>query len=305
MTHLFPDTDQSPLRRVLLALAMAGALGFGAAGVSPALADDDDDDHGEIHDGLREYYERLETEPGYASSHEEAVAKLVRGREINVPYDYIATLMRIPNAFGEGAACVLCHSSTDPEHSYRGLDLTTCEGIKTGATEEPARALFEPGHAEESVLRRYLRNNRMPYGVPFDAPRDTENIRTIKAWINDGAKNDEVFRTEVLPLMNNPRAFGGFQACTDCHMSNQEPPSFHELDLTTYEGIMLGADPIANAAEGKEPEIIVHPGDAEGSALYQRLVENRMPAGIEPSENRDHPNIQILMQWIDQGAKCE
>jgi len=306
MSRFFPDADRSRPMRGLLSLALVGALGLGLAGVSPALADDDDDDDDDAPlTGLDAYYLALEKEPSYASSHEEAVAKLVQNRNIAIPYEYVATLMRIPNAFGEGAACVVCHSSSDPDQSYRGLDLTTCEGIKTGATEEPARPLFEVGDAGESRLRRYLRNNRMPYGVPFDAPRDTANIRTIKTWIDEGANNDDVFRNEVLPLFEDPRAFGGFQACTDCHMSNQEPPSFHELDMTSYEGIMLGADPIANAAEGEPPEIIVHPGDAEGSALYQRLVENRMPAGIEPSENRDHPNIQILMQWIDQGAKCE
>jgi len=331
MRRLFSDAGRAPLNGALWALMLACLLGVGLIAASPSLAngdgqsimiasadngddehddDYDDDDHDEsYHDeplsGLDAYYLALEKEPSYASSHEEAVAKLVQARNIAIPYDYVATLMRIPNAFGEGAACVVCHSSNDPEQSYRGLDLTTCEGIKAGATEEPAHALFEPGKSGESRLRRHLRNNRMPYGVPFDAPRDTANIRTIETWIDDGAKNDEFFENEVLPLMKDPQAFGGFQACTDCHMSNQEPPSFHEMDLTSYEGIMLGADSVAHAAVGEEPTMIVFPGDAAGSPLYQRLVENRMPAGIEPSENRDHPNIQILMQWIDQGAPCD
>ena len=119
---------------------------------------DDDDDHDESYhedaplSGLEVYYQALEKEPSYASSHEEAVAKLVQARNIAIPYDYVATLMRIPNAFGEGAACVVCHSSSDPQESYRGLDLTTCEGIKTGATEEPARALFEPGQVRGKSL---------------------------------------------------------------------------------------------------------------------------------------------------------
>ncbi|SDE92999.1 hypothetical protein [Rhodospira trueperi] len=308
MIRFFPDADWLQPMRGLLTLAMVGALGFGLAGGSPAFADDDDDDDHKDSaplTGLEAYYQALDKEPAYASSHEEAVAKLVQNRDIAIPYDYIATLMRIPNAFGEGAACVVCHSSSDPETSYRGLDLTTCEGIKTGATQPPARPLFEPGNAGDSSLRRYLRNNRMPYGVPFDAPRDTANIQTIKMWIDDGALNDDVFQEDVLPLFKDPMAFGGFQPCTDCHMSNQEPPSFHELDLTSFEGIMLGADAIAHAAIGEEPTKIVIPGDSAASPLYQRLIENRMPAGIEPSENRDHPNIQILMQWIDQGAKCE
>ena len=188
MLRPLADMDPSRLMRTLMSLAMAGTLGLGLAGVAPALADDDDDDESAAPmTGLEAYYQRLEHEPAYASGHEEAVAKLVQNRDIAIPYDYIATLMRIPNAFGEGAACVVCHASNDPERSYRGLDLTTCEGIKTGPTEPPARAVFEPGHAEGSRLRRYLRNNRMPYGVSFDAPRDIESIQTIKTWIDEGA----------------------------------------------------------------------------------------------------------------------
>ncbi len=47
----------------------------------------------------------------------DAVSRLVVERDIPVTYDYVATLMRIPNAFGEGAACVVCHSSVDPNNA--------------------------------------------------------------------------------------------------------------------------------------------------------------------------------------------
>jgi hypothetical protein len=294
---------------------MPGALAD-ASGAAGDRGDDGyhDDDHGDDHDDdhdeheddiLTQYYQHYDERYGNGKGPEYAVQRLVQQRDIQIPYEYVEMLMRIPNAFGEGAACVLCHSSNDPEHSYRGLDLSTCEGIRRGATEPPARAMFEPGNAEDSRLHRHLRNNRMPFGVPFDAPTDTANIRAVKAWIDSGAPDDDFFRQKVLPLFKDRTAFGGFQACTECHLSNQEPPSFHELDLTSYEGIMLGADSVAKAEEGLPPVPIVFPGDAAGSPLYQRLVENRMPAGIEPSENRDHPNIQILMQWIDQGAPCD
>ncbi len=239
------------------------------------------------------------------ASHEEAVRKLVVERNIAITYEYIATLMRLPNAFGEGAACVICHGSNDPKKSYRGLDLTSCQGILRGSMEAPARAVVVPGKPKKGLFRRYLRNNRMPLGVAFDYPQDTANILAIKKWIDDGAKNNAVFQTKVLPLMSLRGAFGSLAACSDCHMSNQEPPSFHELDLTSYEGIMLGADAIAKAKQGKPPAKIVKPGNSAGSKLYQRLVENRMPAGISPGEGRDHPNTQLLLRWVEQGAKCD
>ncbi len=238
------------------------------------------------------------------SSHEEAVRKLVVERDIAIPYEYVQTLFRLPNAFGEGAACVICHGSNDPKKSYRGLDLTTCQGILKGATEAPARKVIVAGKPHKGILRRHLRNNRMPLGVAFDYPVDTDAILSIKKWINDGAKNDSFFKTKVMPLMSLRGAFGSLAACTDCHMSNQEPPSFHELDLSSYEGIMLGADALAKAKQGKPPSKIVKPGNAAGSKLYQRIVENRMPAGISPAEGRDHPNTQLLLRWVEQGAKC-
>lgn len=240
----------------------------------------------------------------HAVDHEHAVLKLVMQRNIPISYEYIATLMRLPNAFGEGAACIICHSSSDPKVSYRGLDLSTCEGILAGSTEEPARKVVYAGAPTKGLMRRHLRNNRMPLGVAFDYPADTENILKVKQWLDDGARNDDFFINRVLPLFSQRNAFGSPAACTDCHMSNQEPPSFHELDMTSYEGIMLGADAIAKAKEGKPPAKIVKPGNSAESKLYQRLVENRMPAGISPGERRDHPNMQVLLQWIEQGAKC-
>ncbi len=236
----------------------------------------------------------------------DAVSRLVVERDIPVTYDYVATLMRIPNAFGEGAACVVCHSSNDPKNAYRGLDLSTCVGMLKGATEPPFRGLaVVAGDPEASIIRRFLRNNRMPLGVPFDHPTDTKPILAIKKWIDDGAKKDEFFTAEILPLFKMRKIFGSFAACTDCHMSTQEPPSFNGLNLTSYEGIMLGSNAVARAKNKLPPVRIVKSGDSAGSILYQRLVENRMPAGISPGETRDHPNVRLLIRWIEQGAKCK
>ncbi|MES9844394.1 MAG: hypothetical protein ABW131_07070, partial [Candidatus Sedimenticola sp. 6PFRAG5] len=73
----------------------------------------------------------------------------------------------------------------------------------------------------------------------------------------------------------------------------------------SYKGIMLGADAIAKAEEGLPPVKIVIPGNSAESKLYQRMVENRMPAGINPGESRDHPNLTLLDRWIEQGASCK
>ena len=42
-----------------------------------------------------------------SATHTDAVSRLVLDRNIPVSYEYVATLMRQSNAFGEGAACVV------------------------------------------------------------------------------------------------------------------------------------------------------------------------------------------------------
>lgn len=291
------STSRHRMTRSLFGLAAILLLGVGAAfaadppaGISASLTQQWLDD-------LRQG--KVKVEGDHA-----AVNTLILARDIPIPYDYIATLMRTPNAFGQGPACIVCHSSNDPKQSYRGLDLSSCEGIRRGATEEPARPLFEPGKpAAKSILIRRLRNNRMPFGVHFTTPVNGAAYAAVRQWIADGARNDEYFRKNVLPLFRKKNAFApNTPACTTCHMSNKEPPSFHELDLTSYNGIMLGADSVAKGVANATK--IVIPGKPEESSLLQHLVEDRMPPGIAPTESRDHPNTLILMRWIEQGAPC-
>lgn len=234
-----------------------------------------------------------------------AVSELILKRGIPIPAKYIESLMWAPNAFGAGPACAICHASNDPTKSYRGLDLSTCEGILRGSEEEPRRKLFTPGQdPKRDVLVRRLRNNRMPLGVHFNVPKDSPSHLAVRDWIAAGAKNDAHFQSDILPLFAKDGAFApGLPACTQCHMSNQEPPSFHELDMTSYEGIMLGADSVAKGVD-KATKIVI-PGQPESSGLWQHLAEDRMPPGISPVEDRDHPNTMILMAWIKQGASCK
>jgi hypothetical protein len=234
-----------------------------------------------------------------------AVEALILQRDIPIPYDYIATLMRTPNAFGQGPACIVCHSSANPAHSYRGLDLSTCDGLRAGSREAPSRPLFQPGQqaAGKSILGRRLRNNRMPLGVNFAVSTATPAYATVRRWIADGALNDARFAKDVLPLFSRDNVFApNTPACTTCHMSNQEPPSFHELDLSSHAGIMLGADSVAKGVNNATKVVI--PGRPDESGLFQHLVEDRMPPGISPTEERDHPNTLILLRWIEQGARC-
>ena len=280
---------------------LALCLGVGLA--TAAMADTKPDD------GKRTLSEQLALDMqsgGDAFEGDNAVVQaLILNRGLPIPFSYISLLMHSPNAFGPGPACVVCHSSNDPDKSYRGLDLSTCEGIRAGSAEDPARPIIRPGEdPKRDILGRRLRNNRMPFGTAFHVPTKSPNITLVEDWIRDGAKDDQHFKDKVLPLFATPGAFGpDAPACTECHMSNQEPPSFHEMNLTSYEGIMLGADSVAKGVANAVK--IVIPGHPEESPIFQHLTENRMPPGISPREDRDHPNTQILFEWVKQGAPCE
>lgn len=253
----------------------------------------------------REMYRQMRLGNLNVHSDKAAVEALMLQLDIPITYDYIATLLRTPNAFGEGPACTVCHSSNDPKRSYRGLDLSTCEGILRGATEEPARPTIVPGKPEASLLVKKLRDNRMPLGVSFLHPTDTENIVKIKDWINQGAKNGEQFEQEIMPLLTEGDKFGTENACISCHASFRDPPAFNEVNLTSYEAIMKGAFSRTNKKQGKPGIPIVIPFKAEDSPLYQRLTENRMPPGMDPAKSANHPNIKLLTRWVEQGAWCK
>lgn len=285
-------------------LARAALLvAFVALASGPVLADKDKE---RLMDRTlnHEWLEHIQKQGVNLQGDHDAVEAMIIGRNIPITYDYIATLMRTPNAFGQGPACIVCHASSSPKTSYRGLDLSTCDGMKAGSTETPARPIFTPGEkASKSILGRRLRNNRMPLGVKFSVSTDSKAYAAVRTWIADGAKDDEQFKKVVLPLLKKNNAFApNTPSCTTCHMSNKEPPSFHELNLGSYKGIMLGADSVAKGV-GNATRVVI-PGKPDESSLLQHLVEDRMPPGIAPTEDRDHPNTRILQRWIEQGARC-
>ncbi len=135
----------------------------------------------------REMYRQIRLSTLNVHGDEAAVETLVLQLKIPITYDYIATLLRTPNAFGQGPACIVCHSSNDPQRSYRGLDLSTCEGILRGATESPARPLIVPGKPEQSLLAKKLRNNRMPPGIDPAQTSNHPNVKLLMSWIEQGA----------------------------------------------------------------------------------------------------------------------
>ena len=228
--------------------------------------------------------------------------------------------------FGGSEACTGCHFGLN-ENSYHEMDLSSYAGIMAGADtleDPPGEALLgesEPGATDydwsHSGLRARLRNNRMPPGVPFDLTDQNRNgptltingievraVDLIGAWVDAGVPETETFgeysatfADNVLPLFTeNGVWFEGSQACSGCHFGLNEN-SYHEMDLTSYAGILAGADtledPPGEALLGEsEPGATDY--DWSSSGLRRRLRNNRMSPGFPfdiTEENRDGRTI--------------
>ena len=227
-------------------------------------------------------------------------------------------------AWFEGSqACTGCHFAAS-ENSYHQLNLTTYEGILTGADslESPPGVSIlgqaEPGKGEfdwdHTKLRERFRNNRMPPGWEFDITEANRNgpcvevgtegatvklgeygcdlnaVGLIGAWVEAGAPNGEFtygeatlnFERDVLPFFTgNSMWFDGSQACSGCHFAASEN-SAHQMDLSNYEGILIGADSL-DSPPGVSILGESEPGadnfDWSASKLRARLRNNRMAPG--------------------------
>jgi len=188
-----------------------------------------------------------------------------------------------------------------------------------------------------SKLRGRLRNNRMPPGWEFDITETNRNgpcleisdkgvaamigeygcdlnaVGLIGAWVEAGVPETESFEygeaalnfeRDILPFfVTNNMWFEGSQACTGCHFANSEN-SYHEMNLGTYEGLMLGGDVLSEPPGVPlfgQSEVGADDYDWGHSKLRGRLRNNRMSPGWEfdiTEENRDGP-------WVLHGERVE
>ena len=243
------------------------------------------------------------------------------------------------NAWFEGSqACVGCHFAAS-ENSYHQLNMSTYEGVLTGADslEEPpgvsilgqSEPNVGPFDWDHSKLRERLRNNRMPPGWEFDITEANRNgpcvevgadgvtvqlgkydcelnaVGLIGAWVEAGAPNGEfeygatlTFERDVLPFFTqNSMWFNGSQACSGCHFAASEN-SAHQMDLSTYEGILVGADSLESP-----PGVSILGESAPGagdfnwsaSKLRARLRNNRMAPGWEFDITEGNRNGPLVM----------
>ena len=264
------------------------------------------------------------------------------GKAANGTFDAdILPLFTKEGVWGEDAdgtalpSCASCHTGIT-EESYHEMDLTSYEGIMTGGdslAKPPGISLLAPyesrkAHKGErtrdlkmgwstSTMRHRLRDNRMPPGVVFDITEENRDgptgkeVGIIGDWVAAGTPNDDNFKKNVLPLFTEEGAWGvdaddtPLPSCASCHTGITEE-SYHEMDLTSYEGMMTGGDSLAkppgislfagydNRKAHKGQKTSELPNNWGASTMKIRLRDNRMPPGIVfdiTEENRDGPIV--------------
>lgn len=225
----------------------------------------------------------------------------------------ILPLFTTKNLWGpKTEACTACHFDNS-EESYHEMDLSSYAGLMKGGdvlSQPPGVPLFGQSGVgksdydwSHSKMKERLRNNRMPPGVEFDITEENRDgptgkeVGMIADWVKAGAKDDINFKMNILPLFTTKGIWGPkTEACTACHFDNSEE-SYHEMDLTSYEGIMKGGDVLSQPPGVPlfgQSKVGATDYDWGHSKMKERLRNNRMPPNIAfdiTEENRDGPVV--------------
>lgn len=177
-----------------------------------------------------------------------------------------------------------------------------------------------------AAIQKTIDVNGDPLDVfPSDSPDGIGEFRVaqvVGAWIDAGTPETATFTltlTEdsdpvsvtreftfsdyVLPLFTTGEVWYPEQPACNASGCHTGVGGAHDLDMGSYEGIVVkGAEVDPVTGEG-EPIIIK--GNKEESELWNRLRNNRMPMGTPKTVPRDGPNgeVNVVRTWIEEGAR--
>ena len=208
-------------------------------------------------------------------------------------------------SFGEVAEilntrCVMCHSGPA---APLGLQLDSLENLKIGSVDGPVAV---PGDPEGSEIVRRIRGASLPR-MPLTGPPflDEQEIALIEAWIAGGmiegsgdASEPAAAAPAEVPDAGQPVLFTAvepifLQRCVKCHSDAgpDGPP----------EGLRLGS--LAEILAGGE-RVVVAPGSPGASELIRRVRGQSLPRmPFDGPPYLDEEQIQLLADWIEQGAR--
>jgi hypothetical protein len=200
--------------------------------------------------------------------------------------------------------CTLCHHSDNAT----GVDLTHPfdpeVGIvsrETAWTDADQSLIVDPGNPENSFLLRKVgsveldpvrEGARMPL---LFAKLNSDEIASVRRWVQDGANDDAVYRDQVAPLFGDGTSLETSGRCSLCHSPGSPIP-----DLTDP----FGPRGVVDKTNARGEPLVV-PGAPDSSLLVQK-IEGRVTAGLsmplwlEPFSPHE---VRLIERWIREGAR--
>lgn len=185
--------------------------------------------------------------------------------------------------------CLDCHQPGGDGFEKSGFDLSNYQSLMKGTKFGP---MVIPGDAYTSNLMVLIEGRAdkeitMPHGSYRQEPTRKDRI-LLRVWINDGAKDSDVFKDKVLPILD--------MYCLECHLPGGVGYEKSGLDMRDYQSLM----------KGTRFGPVVVPGDAFTSNLMV-LIEGRSKYGTKMPymDQRDLSRREkyLIRAWINRGAK--
>lgn len=136
-----------------------------------------------------------------------------------------------------------------------------CSPAGPAATAQPVQETTAPGQTE------------LPVSTPVSTTVDSLPSATLEV-----ANASVSFSQDVLPILK--------ANCTRCHGSSRQSSN-------------MRLDTFANVMAGGVGGLVIQPGDAQESELYQKISAGLMPKGGPKLSEAD---IQTITEWINAGA---
>lgn len=250
------------------------------------------------------------TDTGDADTEDATEGGSTEGAEVSFSGDIRPVLGRY--------GCIVCHHDNSAIDIDIGAPFEAPNGLvgseNTWAVVHPegnTPALnVEPGSPDGSFVLNKIGDPSLidpaTAGAPMPLniePLTADELADLRAWIDDGAADDEVFADRIRPIFGDETTLGSRSGkCTWCHHSF---PGGQRPNLTDPFDPMTGAVGVASIFDAER--MVIAPGDAANSVLVLKVEATEPGALGSPMPQQfgqlTAEEVEAVRLWIEQGAQ--